>query len=193
MALLNPRREKFCRNVALLKMRGGKAYMSAGFDTKSVEVSGRSAALLMRRVDVQNRIAALLEREIEADMQTRESLVAKHMEIANRCMQKVPVKDGSGKDIGIWKFDSTGGNNALAGAAKLLGLSVEKIAITGIEAEVNGKSQKELLEMVTAAAVDLGRDFIKQLGEKVGLQYRGDGEGDAGATAPTIEPVSTLQ
>ena len=63
--LEDPLREKFCQNVAIQGMKGGKAYMAAGYETKSASRASHAASALRKRVEIANRIEALLERHAE--------------------------------------------------------------------------------------------------------------------------------
>lgn len=195
LPLTNPRHEKFCLNVAVQKMESSKAYMEAGFENKSLRSSGQHASTLKRRLDISNRISELLKLEGEHDRQTRESLVAKHMEVGNRCLQKIPVRDGAGNPIGVWKFDSTGANRAFELVGKLQNLFVERLEIGGIDAELHGKSETEVREMVEAQFNELGRSVCTQIMERVfGLKFNeGSGTGSDADHAATIQPVPTLQ
>lgn len=199
--LRNPKHEAFCRGIAILKLSPPKSYAQAGFETKNKSNLSTRASALRRKIEVQNRIAAMMELELTHDLKTREWIDDQLKEVVERCMQKEPVLNKSGRPTGDWKFDSGGATKALNLMGKDRGMFVEKVEITGIDAELHGKSSTEILEMVEAAAVELGRDFIKQLGEKVGIyastaeaagEREADGEAGNGTPAKSSKPVSTV-
>ena len=200
--LHNTRYETFARKVAIEKQTNSQAYKSAGFKTKNVSTAASAGAALRRRMDVTNRITALLEREIERDLKTREWVDDKLKENVDRCMKRIPVTDERGQKLGVWRYDARNAITALQLMGKDRGMFVEKLEITGIEAELQGKSAEQIIEMVEAVAIDLGRDFVRRLGEKVGIlvpaeegQHGTNAGGDAavGTPAATVKPVSTLQ
>lgn len=193
LPLLNPKHEKFCRNVAIGAMSALEAYKGAGFVVASNSIASTSASALKRRLEITNRIEQLALATIELDVKNREWVDAQLREIVERCMQGKPHLNKAGFPDGHWMFDARGSTSALQLMGKDRGMFVEKVEILGIDAELHGKSDKEVLEMVAASAIDLGRDFIKQLGEKVGLQYAEGGKGDTGAKKATVDPVPTLQ
>ncbi len=144
-------------------------------------------------IEIANRIEALLERQAEYALETREWVDAQLKEVVNRCMQKVPVLDRSGKPTGEWKFDGRNANAALHLMGKDRGMFVEKVEIGGIDKELAGKSDKEVREMVEANFNDLGRAVCLQIVEKVfGLKYGFGGTDDAPSKEPTPEPDSTV-
>jgi len=189
MPLRDPRHEAFCRNIVLLRMNNTEAYQKAGFTSKNKSNASSQSSKLRRVLEIQNRIVALSEIAIKQDLQTREKVHSQLQEIADRCMQAVPVVM-NGKKTGEYKFDSQGANKALHLIGKDLGMFVDKVQV--VDDELAKKTPEEVGEILTAAAIDLGRDFIKQLGEAVGL-FETDGQTAAEAKAPTVEPVSTVQ
>lgn len=63
------------------------------------------------------RAKRLVKHEHEADR-----VVAKLIQITNRCMQAEPVLDSEGNPTGEWKFDSRGAVQALTTQARILGM-----------------------------------------------------------------------
>ena len=190
-SLLNTRHEVFCRNLAIHKMTNSEAYTAAGF-SKNINQASKSACGLKRRLDVSNRIEFLLSQTMEQDFKTKGWVDDQLKEIVDRCMQAKPHLGKNGQPDGQWVFDGANANKALYAMGKDRGMFVEKVEIGGLDAELSGKGVDELLEMVAAAAIDLGRDFIKQLGEKVGLQLEEVGKDDSGATTAPDGSVPAL-
>ena len=193
LALMNPLHESFCRNIAIHKKSRAKAYMDAGYSgTHPGTASGR-ASLLLKRVEVSSRIEHLMAATVELDMKTREWVDNRLKEIVDRCMQ-AKAHLTNGKPDGQWFFDATNANKALFSMGKDRGMFGDKLEITNpADAALAGKSTEEVLAVVEAAAIDLGRDFIKRLGEKVGITFEGDSTGVHGATTASERPVPTLQ
>lgn len=169
-----------------------KAYIEAGFATNIAAQAAKGASALKRRLDVTNRLEWLLSQTIEQDKRTKGWVDDQLKEIVDRCMQARPHLNKSGTPDGQWYFDAANANKALYSMGKDRGMFVEKVEIGGIDAELSGKSVPEMLEMVEAAAIDLGRDFCVQLGEKVGLKLVEVGKDDPGVSETPDEPVSTL-
>ena len=175
-------------------MNGGAAYMAAGFGTKNKSNATAQATLLKKRIEVANRIEALLGLTIEHDAKTVEWVDAQLKEIVDRCMQAKPHLDRNGKPDGQWYFDPGNANKALFNMGKDRGMFVDKLEVTGIDAELHGKSEKEVLEMVASTFNELGRPVCIQIMEKTfGIKYEGGGTDADGGKTPTVEPVPTLQ
>jgi hypothetical protein len=178
--LREPRWEAFARNIALLNQKPRDAYKAAGYSSKNTTNLSGSASALRKRIEVANRIIALSEIAIERDLKSREWVDEQLKEVVDRCMQKEPVME-RGVPTGEWKFDARGANTALQLMGKDRGMFVEKIQI--IDDELANKTPEEIREVIKAAAIELGRDFVMQLGEAVGII-----EADSKATGKTPKP-----
>lgn len=188
--LMNPKWEKFCHNVALIGMTNAEAYGKAGFGAKNKTTWSSAGTGLRKKIEVENRIIVLTERAIERAQKTREWVDDQLKEVVDRCMQKEPVIEPGKKGItceachnhlGEWRFDARGANTALQLMGKDRGMFVEKVQI--IDDELAGKSPEEVREKLKAMAVELGRDFVKQLCEGVGLYVT---DAPPSALAPTV-------
>jgi hypothetical protein len=185
--LENPKQEKFCRNVALLNMPNAKAYRDA-FATKGSAHSSAYGTALRKKLEVGNRIITLSEKAVAGDLRTRQWVDDQLKEVVDRCMQKKAViKNGK---IVEYTFDARGANTALQLMGKDRGMFVDKIQI--IDDELAGKTPEEVAEVIRAAAIELGRPFIRQLGEAVGL-FETDSQTGGGLKTPTVEAVPTVQ
>ncbi len=170
-------------------MSATKAYTESGFQTKSKSYASSQASYLRKKLEVRNRIIELSKAAIAGDLRTRQLIDDRLMEIADRCMQKVPVIE-NGKCVGEWKFDARNANTALHLMGKDRGMFTEKVQI--ITDGLDGKTAEEIIEHLKASAVDLGRDVIRIMGEAVGL-YEADRATVGEAKKPTVGPVSTVQ
>lgn len=187
--LPDPCHEKFARNVALKDMPPAKAYAESGMTSKSLSTHSTQGHKWLRQLAIRNRVAELSKQAVARDLKTRDWVDGQLKEVVDRCMQKKPVIV-NGKHTGEWKFDARGANAALHLMGKDRGMFVERMEI--IDSELSGKSPEEIAEMVAASAIELGRDFIRRLGEAVGL-FEEHGKAVDGAKTPTVEPVSTIQ
>jgi len=194
LPLTNPKHEQFARNLSIHKMGVTDSYIKAGYKLAQRKHASTAASQLKRRLDVQNRVAHLLEKTVEIDVQTREWVDAQLREIVDRCMQAKPHYDRNGKADGQWHFDAANANKALYAMGKDRGMFVEKFEMTGVEKDLQGKSIAEIKEMIQSAAIELGRDFVIQLGEQVGLVlHESGGKDDSGAQKASDRSVPTLQ
>ncbi len=192
--LEDPLREKFCQNVAIQGMKGGKAYMAAGYATKNASRASHAGSALRKRIEIANRIEALLERQAEYALESREWVDAQLKEVVNRCMQKIAVLDRHGKPTGVWKFDGKNANQALHLMGKDRGMFVERVEINQADAETQGKSDAEVRAMLMSHLYDLGRPFFIQAAEELfGLKLENGDQGAGGAKTPMVGPVRTLQ
>jgi len=192
--LEHPLREKFCQNVAIQGMKGGAAYMAAGFTTKNASRASHGASALRKRIEIANRIEALLERQAEYALETREWVDAQLKEVVNRCMQKVPVLDRHGKPTGVWKFDGKNANQALHLMGKDRGMFADKVEVVNPDQATEGKTDEEVMRMAMGLMHDLGRPFFLQAAEEVfGLKLTDGGQDADGAKTPMVGPVRTLQ
>ena len=192
LPLRNARHEKFCSNIVNGLMTPAESYRASGFSSRNTTQQSRAATGLRNRLDVRNRIIYMQELALKHDQKTREWVDDNLKEIVDRCMQKAPVLDKRGVPIGEWKFDSAGATKALHLMGKDRGMFVDQLEV-GVNAELAGKSSKEIEAMVIATALDLGRPFIIRMGEAVGLQFEGVGAGDSGTTTESSKSVPTLQ
>ncbi len=186
--LKDPRYEKFARNIALLNMTTIKAYLDA-FTTKFATNASSRGGALRKKIEVANRIITLSEKAIAGDLRTRQWVDDQLKEVVDRCMQKKPVMH-KGVKTGDWLFDARGANMALQLMGKDRGMFVDKVQI--IDDELAGKSPEEVREVIKAAAIELGRPFIMQLGAAVGI-FEEHSKTDGGSKTPTVEAVPTVQ
>ncbi|HMD68582.1 MAG TPA: terminase small subunit [Chitinivibrionales bacterium] len=135
--VLSPKRERFCQEF--IKNHNAKeAAENAGYSRKTSRVQGPR---LLLNADVKARIAQL-EKPIAEKLQIdTEWVVRRSKEVAERCMQAVPVMIKEGDKLvesGEYEFDSRGANGALALLAKHVGGFDDSIKIK-IPSQEKGK------------------------------------------------------
>ena len=137
---LNVRQQRFVDGIMAGKP-ATEAYRAAGYRC-SARAAEPSASELLRHpevVDERGRRRAVVEASTGI---TKASVLRRLDEVANRCMQAVPVMeydrlvegyvqktDDEGR--GVWEFDSAGANRALELLGKHLGLFVQRVEHTG--------------------------------------------------------------
>jgi phage terminase small subunit len=134
--LPNPKHELFAQELAK-GTTAEKSYEAAGF-----KPSRHNAATLARKKHILGRVAELLaEREtihaqstakaIQRVSLTKEWVLAKLIDNAERASQAVPVLDAEGKETGEYRYQGTVVNRALELLGKHLGLFVELHELSG--------------------------------------------------------------
>lgn len=127
--MLPPRQQRFVEEY-LIDLNAKQAAIRAGYSAKSAEAC---ASRLLTTAKVKH---AIQSKQLETQSRTQvtvDFVIGGLVEVANRCMQKVPVmefdpvakgrrqaEDGEGN--GVWQFDSGGANKALELLGKHLGV-----------------------------------------------------------------------
>lgn len=132
MAVLpNAKHERFAQELANGKT-ATEAYVAAGY-----KANRGNAATLKQDQSISNRVAEILaEREnihaqatadaIEKTGLTKEWIIERLVENANRAMQATPVKDAGGETIGEYTYQGNVANKALELLGKELGMFVDR-------------------------------------------------------------------
>lgn len=153
---LNDKQRQFCEEY-LVDLNGTQAAIRAGYSEKTAK---EQAARLLTNVNVQEYISELQNKRNKRVQITQDEIVEKIIEVANRCMQAVPVtfmgrqvKDENGNNI--WKFDSQGANKALDMLMKHTGgyaadnkQQSKPIEIRYITKEEDEEADKHIKEMI---------------------------------------------
>lgn len=129
---LNPRQEAFAREY-LVDLNATQAYIRAGYKARG-NAAEVNAARLLRNAQVQKIIQAGRQEVAKKTLVTVEYVIEGLKEVAQRCMQRVPVMRKEGKDWvqvteldengtpqGVWEFDSSGANRSLELLGKHVG------------------------------------------------------------------------
>lgn len=167
-ALDNPRHERFAQSLA-----DGKTATDAYLD-----VSGKKdrqyASELRHRPDISKRVAELqarraamadkaTEKATDRLALTKEWVIGRLMENAERALQRVPVLNDDGKPTGEWRYDGSVANRALELLGKHLGILIERREI-GEPGEFDRLADAELLA------------DLRERAERLGLPLPGGGE-----------------
>lgn len=139
MKKLSLNHTRFCEEYLAENCNATQAYMKVyGCE---IESARRASSLLLKREDITDYIA-----QLQAELSEKTGITAKWVmenlkEIAERCMQKIPVTDKDGNII-EYKFDSAGANKANELMGKNIGMFKDK-------SEVELKVTKKLEDFFT--------------------------------------------
>lgn len=138
---MTPKQARFVEEY-LIDLNGSAAYRRAGYAVKSDAVARAAAARLLASVNVSHAVQeAIAARSARTEI-TQDYIVTSLQEVAQRCLQRVPVMvfnraercmvqatndDGNG----VWQFDSTGANRSLELLGKHLGIFNDKLEHSG--------------------------------------------------------------
>jgi phage terminase small subunit len=128
--LENTRHERFAQEVAAGKS-ASEAYQNAGYDAKGNSAEA-AASRLLRNVKVADRVSELQERVAEGIVLTRQWVVERLIENANKAMQSVAVLDSDGQPVGEYRYDGGVANRALELLGKELGMFVDRSENTNV-------------------------------------------------------------
>lgn len=121
MAILpNARHERFAQALAAGKS-ADEAYREAGY-----KPSRSAASRLSANVNIQARVAELLSRVAEGVVLSRQWVIERLVENANRAMQAEAAKDSDGAPTGEYRYEGSVANRALELLGKELGMFVER-------------------------------------------------------------------
>jgi hypothetical protein len=156
-ALSNPRQERFAQLLARGK-NASEAYELAGY-----KPNGGNASELKNSERVSNRVAELLaekerihqratERAIERTALSREWVLERLVENAERAMQARAVLDGNGKEVGEYEYQGSVANRALELLGKELGMFIDRKEV-GDPGEFAAMDDADLEAVIQEAAI----------------------------------------
>ena len=140
--MLTKKQELFCLEY-LKDFNATRAYKEVYWAKQTTaEVNG---AKLLRNAKVSAYLRDKADEKLKKADVTAERVIQSLVEVANRCMQKVPVmmkwgiqaieiiKDENGNEqlAQVWKFDSAWANSALEKLGKYLKLFTDKVELSG--------------------------------------------------------------
>ena len=126
---LNDRQSRFCEEY-LIDLTATQAASRSGYSKKT---AGQIGERLLKNVEIQARVRQSKEARSQRTEITADFVLTGLKEVAERCLQRVPViewnyeakafqqkTDGEGN--GIWEFDSSGANRAFELLGKHVGV-----------------------------------------------------------------------
>lgn len=158
--LPNPRHERFAQELANGK-NATEAYELAGYKRSHSNashlqanntVSQRVAELLLAREQV---VVKATEKAVDKLALSKEWVISRLMENAERALQHVAVLDSQGKPTGEYKYDGKVANQALELLGKHLGILVERREI-GEPGEFDRLGDEQLMNELREEAARLG-------------------------------------
>jgi len=165
--LPNARHERFAQGLAAGKS-ADEAFVEAGF-----RANRGNASTLKSKQNIQARVAELLSRVTAGVVLTRQWVIERLIENANRAMQAEAVKDHDGEPSGEYRYEGSVANRALELLGKELSMFVERKEV-GQPGDFEKMDRDELRASIAADLTAIGRqDLATAL---VG------GEGEAGPT-----------
>lgn len=99
--------------------------------------------------------AKATEKAVEKLALTKEWVISRLMENAERALQRVPVLDSDGQPTGEWQYEGTVANRALELLGKHLGILIERREV-GEPGEFDRMADDELLADLRKDAAELG-------------------------------------
>jgi phage terminase small subunit len=111
----------------LVDFNGAQAAIRAGYAPRTAK---EAASRLLTFVNVQEAIREEIENRSKRTEITADWVLKNLKEVAERCMEAVPVLDKEGNPIGAYRFDANGANRALELLGKHLALFTDKIVST---------------------------------------------------------------
>jgi phage terminase small subunit len=126
---LTAKQQRFVAEYAV-DLNATQAAIRAGYSPHTAKQQGSrlltdvdvAAAL----VNIQQQAVAKVAELVEERVIDTAWVLARSVEIVERCMQAVPVRDREGNETGEWEFDASGANKALDRIAKHTGGFTEK-------------------------------------------------------------------
>lgn len=122
---LSAQRKIFCEEY-IIDFNGKQAAIRAKYSAKTAE---SQASRLLTFVKVQEYLAKLIAERSKETGITAEYVLTSLQEVAERCMQKVPVLDSKGKETGEWRFESSGANRSLELIGRHLEMFTERLKV----------------------------------------------------------------
>lgn len=147
--LTNSRHERFAQELASGKTED-EAYRIAGY-----KPDRGNASRLTANDSVQARVAELQGRVAQGVVLTKQWVIERLIENANRAMQAAVVLDGDGKPTGEYRYEGSVANRALELLGKEQGMFVERKEV-GKPGEFERMNADELREYIKREAAELG-------------------------------------
>jgi phage terminase small subunit len=118
-----PKRALFVKEY-LVDFNGAQAAIRAGYAPKTARMTANK---LLTFAYIQETIRVQIENRSKRTEITADGVLKNLKEVAERCMEAVPVLDKEGNPLGAYRFEPHGANRALELLGKHLGLFTDKI------------------------------------------------------------------
>jgi len=144
---IKPKERAFCE-AYVVDFNATEAVLRAGYN-QTRAAAAVTGTRLLRKEPVRAYVDALLREKAESAGASRESVIARLVDISQRCMSAEPVLEWDSdaktwKESGEYRFDSNGAIKALATLAKVLGYNMpdqgDSQDTGGLEITVSGFS-----------------------------------------------------
>lgn len=172
--LRNQRHERFAQEIA----KGQSA--TAAYETAGGKKNRRYASELGHRPDISARVAEILSgrermhaqataKAVERVALTKEWVLAKLIENAERALQARQATDDDGKPLGDFKYEGTVANRALELLGKELGMFIDRKEVRNVGEFDDISDLAELRRRLVERAEELGeRDIAATLAGGIG-------------------------
>lgn len=129
---LTPKQETYCQERFVNKLSQRQAYKKA-YDAENMNDNtiDRRAFELEQNGKVKAREKELNDAVLNKNLLTKEYVIERLMEVAERCMQRTEVLDNIGHPTGEWKFEAAGANRSLELLGKTMAMFTDKMDVTG--------------------------------------------------------------
>ena len=119
---LTPKQQAFVKEY-IVDLNATQAAIRAGYSEKTASETGYEN---LRKPQIAAAIEEAMNSRSKKTEISAEWVLNNLKEIAERCMQGIPVTDREGNETGEWKFEHSGANKSLELIGKHLGMFIDK-------------------------------------------------------------------
>lgn len=121
----------------LVDLNATQAAIRAGY---SARTAGQIGDEILKKPEIASAVQAAMDSRSQRTEITADYVLSGIQEIAERCLQRVPVMEGRGEDRrqatdedgrNVWSFDAAGANKAFENLGKHLKLFTDKVEHSG--------------------------------------------------------------
>ena len=122
---LTPKQKDFCEQY-VVDLNGKQAAIRAGYSAKTAK---EIACENLTKPNIMKYLAKLIAKRSDKTEITAEYVLTGLQEVAERCLQRVPVLDKDGKETGEWRFEASGANRSLELLGRHLEMFTDKLKV----------------------------------------------------------------